>query len=197
MDACVSTAINALMPPVFSAEDADSELVRLASRGDVHSFEQLYRRHVARIHGVVLRLLGYDHARAEDVVQEAFLRAWQKLGDFRRQSTFATWMYRLAVNCALMSIRAAKSDPVAPIDLDAIDERGDTPFCPAERAELEASIGHLPPRARAVLVLHDVEGWRHQDIGLELGMAVGTSKAQLHRARRLLRQALDQRGVSS
>ena len=196
MDACTTTA-DIRMPVAHSSDHGDNELVRLASRGDAHSFELLYRRHLPRVHGVVLRLVGYDHARAEDVVQDAFVRAWRKLGSFRQQSSFGTWMYRLAVNCALMSLRSAKSDPLhALAGQDPVDD-GDTPFCPAERAELEAAIATLPPRARAVLVLHDVEGWRHQDIGSELDMAVGTSKAQLHRARRLLRQALDQEDSAS
>ena len=93
-----------------------------------------------------------------------------------------------------MEIRARRADPVGFVDEQQLPDHGDTPFCAAEREELERAIGSLPPRARAVLVLHDVEGWRHEEIGAELEMAVGTSKAQLHRARQLLRRAL---GASS
>ena len=92
-----------------------------------------------------------------------------------------------------MDIRSRGSDPVTMMDEDHIPDHGETPFCAAERDELERAIGKLPPRARAVLVLHDVEGWRHEEIGAELGMAVGSSKAQLHRARGLLRKVLGER----
>lgn len=172
----------------------DSDDVRAAAAGDRHAFQRLYQLHVGRVHGAVYRLAGYDHARAEDLTQDAFIRAWQKLPGFRHESAFGTWLYRLAVNVALMDIRARGADPVSMLDDDHLPDTGETPFCAAERGELERAIGQLPPRARAVLVLHDIEGWRHEDIGDELGMAVGTSKAQLHRARGLLRKVL---GASS
>ncbi len=183
-------ANDALMPSASAVETTDVELVQAARSGDTAAFETLYRRHVGRIHGTVLRLVGYDHGRAEELVQDAFVRAWQKLDTFRRQSAFGTWLYRLAVNTALMALRARAADPVRMLPEDTLPEAGDEPFCPAEREELERAIATLPPRARAVLVLHDVEGWKHRDIAAQLDMAAGTSKAQLHRARRLLRQAL-------
>jgi len=178
-------------PPATAGQDADD--VRAAAGGDRAAFQRLYRQHVGRVYGAVYRLAGYDHARAEDLTQEAFVRAWQKLDSFRGQSAFGTWLYRLAVNVALMDIRARGADPVGYIAGDDLPEAGDTPFCAAEREELERAIARLPPRARAVLVLHDVEGWRHEEIGAELGMAVGSSKAQLHRARGLLRKVLGER----
>ncbi|BFI96951.1 MAG: sigma-70 family RNA polymerase sigma factor [Rhodanobacter sp.] len=178
------------MLPASAAADNDTDDARAAASGDRHAFQRLYRRHVERIHGALYRLAGYDHARAEDLTQEAFVRAWQKLPGFRHESAFGTWLYRLAVNLALMEIRARRADPVGFVDEDQLPEPADTPFCAAEREELERAIGKLPPRARAVLVLHDVEGWRHEEIGEEMDMAVGTSKAQLHRARQLLRRAL-------
>ncbi len=182
------------MPPARAAQPTtDADLVRAAADGDTRAFETLYRRHVDRVHGAVLRLAGYDQARAEDLVQEAFVRAWQKLGSFRHESAFGTWLYRLAVNTALMALRARGADPVRTMDEEHLPEIADNPFCAAERDELERAIAALPPRARAVLVLHDVEGWRHQDIAGELDMAVGSSKAQLHRARGLLRRALGER----
>lgn len=183
-------ANDAFMLGPTPTETADADLVRAASTGDTAAFEQLYRRHVARIHGTVLRLAGYDHARAEDLVQEAFVRAWQKLDSFRHQSAFGTWLYRLAVNTALMALRSRSADPVSMPGDETLPEVPDSPFCPAEREELERAIAALPPGARAVLVLHDVEGWRHEDIATELGMAPGTSKAQLHHARRRLRRVL-------
>lgn len=170
---------------------ADAELARAAAGGDTHAFEALYRRHVGRVHGAILRLTGGRHARAEELTQDAFVRAWQKLPGFRHQSAFGTWLYRLAVNTALMDLRASKNDPVEQgVAEDALDGHGAHSFCPAEREELERAVTALSPRARAVLVLHDIEGWKHEEIATELGMAIGSSKAQLHRARRLLRQSL-------
>ncbi|MDQ2972399.1 MAG: sigma-70 family RNA polymerase sigma factor [Pseudomonadota bacterium] len=174
---------------------ADAELARAAVSGDTHAFEALYRRHVGRVHGAILRLTGGRHARAEELTQDAFVRAWQKLPGFRHQSAFGTWLYRLAVNTALMDLRASKNDPVEhSVDEEALAGYGAHSFCPAEAKELERAVTALSPRARAVLVLHDVEGWKHEEIAAELGMAIGSSKAQLHRARRLLRRALEERG---
>jgi len=171
----------------------DAGDVRAAAAGDREAFQRLYRLHVGRVHGAVYRLAGYDHARAEDLTQDAFVRAWQKLPDFRHESAFGTWLYRLAVNVALMDIRARGADPVSVLDDEQLPDPGQLPFCAAEREELQRAIGRLPPRARAVLVLHDIEGWRHDEIGRALGMAVGTSKAQLHRARGLLRKLVGER----
>ncbi|HET6554353.1 MAG TPA: RNA polymerase sigma factor [Dyella sp.] len=178
------------MPPAPAAEPVDTDDVRAAAAGDRQAFHRLYHLHVDRVYGAVYRLAGFDHARAEDLTQDAFVRAWQKLSGFRHESSFSTWIYRLAVNVALMDIRARSADPVSMMDEDSLPDHGETPFCAAEREELERAIGRLPPRARAVLVLHDIEGWKHEDIGTELGMAVGSSKAQLHRARGLLRKVL-------
>jgi RNA polymerase sigma factor (sigma-70 family) len=182
-------AIGSSMSPASKGTN-DTDDVRAAAAGDRHAFQRLYQMHAARIHGAVYRLAGYDHARAEDITQDAFIRAWQKLPGFRHESAFGTWLYRLAVNVALMDLRSRGSDPVSVLGDDQLPEAGDTPFCAAEREELERAIAKLPPRARAVLVLHDIEGWTHEDIGNELTMASGTSKAQLHRARWLLRKVL-------
>lgn len=186
--ACLATGYP--MTPVTTAPAPDTEDVRAAAGGDRVAFQRLYRRHVDRVYGAVLRLAGYDRARAEDLTQDAFVRAWQKLAEFRHESAFGTWLYRLAVNVALMDIRSRGANPVGFVDEESLPEHGDTPFCAAEREELERAVGKLPPRARAVLVLHDIEGWKHEDISQELDMAVGTSKAQLHRARALLRKLL-------
>lgn len=182
-----------------TAETADDDLVRRAAAGDVRAFEALYRRHVGRVHGAVWRLSGMNEARAQELTQEAFVRAWQKLSSFRFESAFPTWLHRLAVNVALMDLRGR--DPEDNVEDDVLEAAGgaDAPFCAGERADLERAVAALPPRARAVLVLHDVEGWKHEEIGRELGMAVGSSKAQLHRARGLLRAKLgdDRRGISA
>lgn len=180
------------MPPELPTVSSDDDIVRAAAAGDRRAFETLYRRHADRVYGAVLRLAAFDHARAEDLTQEAFVRAWQKLDGFRFESAFGTWVYRLAVNVALMSIRARNADPVSIVDDEHLPEMTDPdhPLRAIERDELERAIAALPPRARAVLVLHDVEGWKHDEIAAELNMAVGSSKAQLHRARGLLRRAL-------
>ena len=176
-----------------SAVDPDDGLVRAAVDGDVAAFEALYRTHVRRIHAVVWRLAGGNTARAEELTQEAFVRAWQALGKFRFESTFGTWLHRLAVNTALMDLRGRRAaedmetDDTALVDLDSGDHSSQRI---ALGIDLERAVASLPPRARAVLVLHDVEGWKHEEIATELRMAIGSSKAQLHRARRLLRLRL-------
>lgn len=189
----MSAACLAMPLPMIDAprtEPEDGELVRRAAAGEVRAFEQLYRRHVGRVHGAVWRLSGMNAARAEELTQEAFVRAWQKLDSFRFESAFTTWLHRLAVNVALMDLR--RQNPEESADDATLEAAGDPvrPFCAGERADLERAVAKLPPRARAVLVLHDIEGWKHDEIGRELGMAVGSSKAQLHRARGLLKRAL-------
>lgn len=135
-----------MLPASKGANDTDD--VHAAAAGDRLAFKRLYQAHSARIHGAVYRLAGYDHARAEDLTQEAFIRAWQKLPGFRHESAFGTWLYRLAVNLALMDIRARGADPVSMLDDDRLPDAGDTLFCAAERNELERAITMLPPRAR-------------------------------------------------
>ena len=182
-----------------TADDEGGEertLVAAAARGEMQAFEALYRRHAGRVHGVIARLVGSHGARAEDLTQEAFVRAWQALPAFRFESAFSTWLHRLAVNTALMELRSRRSRPQDEGDSDeevfeligSTDSAGHTT---ALTMDLERAVASLPPRARAVLVLYDVEGWKHEEIAAELGMAVGSSKAQLHRARNLLRGRLE------
>lgn len=176
------------------AGDGDHALALAAAGGDAAAFEALYRRHAARVHGVVLRLAGWQRARAEDLVQEAFLRAWQALPQWRGEAAFGTWLHRLAVNTALMDLRARRARPVLDGDdgdaLDAAPAADSAGRGTALAMDLERAVATLPPRARAVLVLHDVEGWTHEEVAAALGMAAGSSKAQLHRARSLLRARL-------
>ncbi|HEY5803889.1 MAG TPA: sigma-70 family RNA polymerase sigma factor [Lysobacter sp.] len=182
--------------PAASDDGADERgLVAAAARGEVRAFESLYRRHAGRVHGVIARLVGNQGARAEDLTQEAFVRAWQALPAFRFESAFSTWLHRLAVNTALMEMRSRRSRPQDDGDSDeeVFDLLGSTDSAGHTTAlsmDLERAVATLPPRARAVLVLYDVEGWKHEEIAAELGMAVGSSKAQLHRARGLLRERL-------
>jgi RNA polymerase sigma-70 factor (ECF subfamily) len=182
-------------PPAGSGSDTDieRELVRRAADGEIPAFETLYRRHVGRVHGVIGRLVGNHGSRAEDLAQEAFVRAWQALPTFRFESAFTTWLHRLAVNTALMDLRSQRSRPQHEGDDDAFEWLGEADSAGHTTAlsmDLERAVASLPPRARAVLVLYDVEGWKHDEIAEELGMAVGSSKAQLHRARGLLRERL-------
>lgn len=179
--------------PAGAANDDDHALVKASACGDTRAFEALYRRHAGRVHGVILRLVGHQHSRAEDLTQEAFVRAWQALPGFRFESAFGTWLHRLAANTALMELRSRRSAPGMDNDEDAVDNVGTHDTAGQHTAlsmDLEQAVASLPPRARAVLVLHDVEGWKHEEIANSLDMAVGSSKAQLHRARKLLRTKL-------
>ncbi|TAK40091.1 MAG: sigma-70 family RNA polymerase sigma factor [Lysobacteraceae bacterium] len=174
--------------------DVDAALARSAAAGDCTAFEALYRRHAGRVHGVIARLVGHDRARAEDLTQDAFVRAWQALPAYRFESAFSTWLHRLAVNTALMDMRARRSRVQADAGEEAFEAIGATDSAghvAALSMDLERAVATLPPRARAVLVLYDVEGWKHEEIAEALGMAVGSSKAQLHRARGLLRERLE------
>lgn len=183
-------SMNLTLPETEPPATDVSALVRRAACGDIAAFEQLYRDHVGRVHGAILRLVGMDRARAEELTQDAFVRAWQKLSSFRHESAFSTWLHRLGINTALMDLRGRRDEDSMDNAALELAAGGDVPFCAAERGDLERAVSNLPPRARAVLVLHDVEGWKHEEISVELGMAVGSSKAQLHRARGLLRRAL-------
>ncbi len=174
--------------------DEDLQLVDLARSGDVLAFQRLYQRHRDRIYGLIWRLSGGDGALAEDLLQEAFVRAWQKLDSFRGESRFFTWLHRLSANVALSDrrsrIRRARFE--SPMEETVINSAiGARDVNAANRADLEQAIAQLPERARAVLVLYDIEGYSHAEIAAMTGMAEGSSKAQLHRARKLVRQILD------
>lgn len=174
--------------------DDDEELVRQARDGRVPAFESLYRRHRDRIYALVWRLCGGDHGLAEDLLQEAFVRAWQKLDSFRGESRFGTWLHRLSANVALSDRRIRLRHTRHESALDEVVERtamGSRDVYAAQRSDLERAIACLPERARTVLVLYDIEGYKHTEIAAMTGMAVGSSKAQLHRARRLVREGLE------
>ncbi len=177
--------------------DQERDWVDRSRAGDTVAFEQLYRQHAGRIHALVWRLCGGDHALAEDLVQEAFIRAWNKLDLFEGKSAFGTWLHRLAANVALSDrrIRVKQVAREAPMD-DAVERTatGDRDVSAGLRADLEQAIAGLPERARSVLVLFDIEGYRHEEIAEMTGMAVGSSKAQLHRARKLVREHLGEAG---
>ena len=174
--------------------DDDAELVERTRQGDRVSFEKLYRRHRDRVFGLMWRLCGGDPALAEDLLQEAFVRAWQKLDSFRGDSRFGTWLHRLSINVALSERRSRLRRLGRETELEGTVERnatGDKDVYAGQRKDLEQAIARLPERARTVLILFDIEGYSHAEIGEIAGMAVGSSKAQLHRARKLVREELE------
>jgi RNA polymerase sigma-70 factor (ECF subfamily) len=170
---------------------SDDELVRQVQRGDRAAFDELYARNVDRIHAVCLRMCG-SRTMAEQLTQDSFVRAWQKLGSFRGDSAFSSWLHRLTVNVVLENGRREQRRSAYFLEVE--DGRKREAAAPAvtpdERFDLERAIAALPRGARAVLVLYDIEGYPQEEIAAMLGIAIGTVKAQLHRARRLLREAL-------
>jgi RNA polymerase sigma factor (sigma-70 family) len=172
----------------------EEELVERARNGDHSAYEILYRLNRDQVYGLLWRMSGGHHALAEDLLQEAFVRAWQKLDMFRGDSKFGTWLHRLAVNVALSDRRTRLRKAGKEVALDETVDRtvvGSKDVRADQQRDLEQSIARLPERARAVLVLYDIEGYQHQEIAEMTGMAVGSSKAQLHRARKLLREDLN------
>ncbi len=170
----------------------DDRVVR-ARAGDESAFEALYREHAGRVYALCLRLSG-DPGRAADLTQDVFVRCWEKLGTFRGESAFGSWLYRLAVNVVWMANRGdrRREDRVLPVAEPDTHERGGTQGTPGLGIDLERAIAALPQGAREVFVLYEVEGYRHDDIARMTGIAIGTSKAQLFRAKRLLRERLEQ-----
>jgi RNA polymerase sigma-70 factor (ECF subfamily) len=167
-------------------------LVQKARKGDTGSFELLYRQHVGRVHGLCLRLTGTE-TDAEEMTQEVFVRAWQNIDKFRNRSHFPAWLHRVAVNLARNEWRT-RARWGRPKELDEERPDGQAPrprAVPELRADLEAAIEQLPRGAREVFLLHDVHGYRHDEIAEMNGLAVGTTKAQLHRARKRLREVLE------
>src|ERR1044072_6619521 len=173
----------------------DADLVKAAAAGDVEAFEQLYYLHNQRVFSLCLRMLG-SSTQAEDLTQELLLQAFRRLGSFRGYSLFTTWLHRLSVNQVVMHFLKRG------VKLEHTSEEGDftnvtdTPLQSTRRASLvdrialEKAIGELPPGYRTVFILHDVEGYEHEEISNLLKVSVGTSKSQLHKARMRLRDLL-------
>jgi len=166
------------------AETTDAQR---AAAGDHDAFERLYRGHVGRVHALARRMVGEDVA--EDLTQEVFIRAWRKLGTFRGDAQFGTWLHRLAVNHLLSRRAATRKEEARTLDGEGILERIVAPRRRGSAAalDLEGALRRLPAGAREVFVLYDVEGYAHEEIAELAGISVGTSKSQLHRARMLLR----------
>jgi RNA polymerase sigma-70 factor, ECF subfamily len=167
-------------------------VVRRAQQGDVHAFETVYRAHSAAIHALCRRMIGNERE-ARDLVQDVFVRAWEKLESFRGQSTLATWLHRLAVNVVLQHLRTAKRDGLRLIDdVDDASFGARSPSTGVDVSiDMDWALAQLPAGARTVFVLHDVHGYSHDEIAQMTGIAAGTARAQLWRARRALTRLLD------
>jgi RNA polymerase sigma-70 factor (ECF subfamily) len=174
------------------APEADDELrwVELARAADPRAFEKLYRANVDRVYGLCLRMTG-NVAEAEDCVQEAFIQAWNKLDKFRGDSAFGTWIHRVAVNVVLGRMRKSRREQDRIRAVSEVAPQRQTMADDGELRDLEQAINELPRGARHVFVLHAVYGYSHGETGDMLGIAEGTSKAQLNRARRLITQQLE------
>jgi len=172
-----------------SRVDWEAALVHRARAGDTRAFERLYREHAGRVYGLCLRMMR-DVQLAEDCTQDTFVNAWRALPRFETRSSLATWLHRIAVNVSLAKRR--KSTPVEPLAEEEVEGVATewTLETPVEVEEIEAAIGELPDGARDALVLHALYGYSHGEAAQMLGIAEGTCKAQLHRARKLLRERL-------
>jgi RNA polymerase sigma-70 factor (ECF subfamily) len=186
---------------VNKSQPPDFELAKKAAAGDGKAFEELYRRHYRRVYALTLRMMG-NPTEAEDMTQEVFLQLFNKIGMFRGESAFTTWLHRMTVNQVLMHFRKKSTRS------ELLTDEGETPVqivkgtenpstAPViDRIGLENALKQLPNGYRTVFVLHDVEGYEHYEIAGMLGIAEGTSKSQLHKARLKLRQLIRQQAAS-
>jgi RNA polymerase sigma-70 factor (ECF subfamily) len=172
-----------------SSAESGAELVSRACRGDVGAFEDLYRQHVGRVYGLCLRMTGHPQS-AEDLTQDTFVNAWRSLPGYEGRSSFSTWLHRIAVNAVL----AKRRSPQGRNEVSMTDDAGEQVEFEAHAAmdeatpiDVERAIAALPPGARDIVVLHGIYGYSHEEAATMLGVAVGTCKAQLHRARHLMR----------
>lgn len=187
----LTAVLEAPTEPAAVAEDDERPLIASAARGEVRAFEALYRRHAARVHGVIARLVGGDRARAEDLTQEAFVRAWQALAQWEPGAQFRTWLFRIAANAALDVLRRRKTVEFVP--LDDTFEAADTAAGPERLAQgaqevrrLEEALARLTPEHREVLLLREIEDMSYEEIGRVLALTEGTVKSRLARARAAL-----------
>ncbi len=188
--------MSVMVPPTTERSLAESQtieqLVQQASRGDREAFAEVYDRCVGRVYALCLRMTG-DPERAEELVQDSFVRAWEKLGSFRGESRFTTWLHRLTVNEVLRERRSRTARERHLVD--APDEERYVATVrnvfPGTRIDLERALSTLPDRARQALVLRDIEGFKYREVAVMTGVAVGTVKAQVHRARQMMREVLE------
>ena len=188
--------------PTEIRELGEAEAIRRAQQGDAEAFERLYRLHNRRVYALCLRMVG-NTAEAEDLTQEAFLQLFRKIGTFRGESAFSTWLHRLAVNVVLMRLR---KKTLAQTSLEEVTEPDEDVGGPrkdiggpdlrlsgsVDRVNLERAVEQLPPGYRSVFVLHDVQGYEHNEIATIMNCSIGNSKSQLHKARMRLRQLLQE-----
>jgi RNA polymerase sigma-70 factor (ECF subfamily) len=173
--------------------DQDAALVARCRAGDLTAFEELYRQHATRLYNLAHRMLGQAED-AEDLLQETFLTAFRKLDTFKGESALGTWLYRLGMNLCLdrLRSRAAKQQQVTDLLDESVAHGPTTPLSAVSRLDLERAIASLPEGSRAAFLLHDVEGFDHREVGTILGIAEGTSKSQVHKARLRIRAFLHQ-----
>jgi len=176
--------------------------IRLAQQGDAAAFERLYRLHSRRVYSLCLRMVG-NTAEAEDLTQEAFLQLFRKIATFRGESAFSTWLHRLAVNVVLMKLRRKSGKETSLEQVTEPDEESGTPrrdfgtidlrlSGSLDRVNLQRAVDQLPPGYKAAFILHDVQGYEHNEIAEMLGCSIGNSKSQLHKARMRLRDLLQE-----
>ena len=176
--------------------------IRLAQQGDAAAFERLYRLHSRRVYSLCLRMVG-NTAEAEDLTQEAFLQLFRKIATFRGESAFSTWLHRLAVNVVLMKLRKKSGKETSLEQVTEPDEESGTPrrdfgtidlrlSGSLDRVNLQRAVDQLPPGYKAAFILHDVQGYEHNEIAEMLGCSIGNSKSQLHKARMRLRDLLQE-----
>ncbi len=190
MRALVSDSIGPFPSPT---EDKTADCIRRAQAGDVDAFEVLYREHSGRIYALCVRLKAGDRSDATELMQDVFVKAWRRLETFRGDCAFGSWLHRLAVNTMLENARSDRRRTARVLSME------DTSLLPGAarssgidlKMDMEEAVASLPRGARLAFVLHDVEGYQHQEIADQLSVSVGTVKAQLHRARRLLRARLE------
>ena len=173
--------------PAPDPPDPDARDVARAVRGDTHAFERLYIAHAARVQTLARRIVGRDLA--DDAAPDVFVHVWEHLGQFRGEARFGTWLHRLAVNVLLRQAEVARRI-TARIALATVDELGAPPASPETRMDVDAALARLGPGLREVVVLHDLEGYGHDEIADVLAISVSASKMRLHRGRMLLREWL-------
>jgi RNA polymerase sigma-70 factor (ECF subfamily) len=189
LTACAANADYEAAPVTADSTADEYGWIRKAQSGDSGAFEQLYRMHVDKVYGLCLRMTG-NVAEAEDCTQDAFIQAWSKLNKFRGESAFGTWLHRVAVNMVLGRMRKSRREQDRIRTVSDVSSTSGTVGDTGGLRDLEHAIDELPRGARHVFVLHAVYGYSHDETSDMLGIAAGTSKAQLHRARRLLAQQL-------
>lgn len=174
------------------ATESSAELVTRACRGEVGAFEDLYRQHVGRVYALCLRMTGHPES-AEDMTQDTFVNAWRSLPGYEGRSSFSTWLHRIAVNAVLAKRRSPQGRNETSMTDDSgaqMDFEADATMDEATPIDIERAIAALPPGARDIVVLHGIYGYSHEEAAGMLGVAVGTCKAQLHRARHLMRSRM-------